>query len=216
MKIFLDTANLEEIKNAASMGVIDGITTNPSLIARERVDFKEQIKKIVEIVDGDISAEVISTSYDEMLSEAQKLARIHKNIVVKIPMTENGLKAIKTLSRKGIRVNTTLVFSVSQALLAAKAGSYLVSPFIGRIDDINMDGMQLIRDLRNVFDNFEIKAKILAASIRHPFHVHECAKAGADIVTIPFNVLQKMVKHPLTDIGLQKFLNDAQKAGLKV
>ena len=209
MKFFLDTANLEEIREAAGLGILDGVTTNPSLVAREgRVDFKSLIRQICDIVDGPVSAEVVSTEYEGMLTEARALAALHKNVVVKIPIIREGLRAIKRCAGEGIRVNTTLVFSAPQALLAAKAGAAYVSPFIGRLDDISEEGTGLIREIRRIFDNYGMECEILAASIRHPRHVVEAALAGADAATIPFKVIGQLLHHPLTDSGLRKFLDD--------
>lgn len=212
MKIFIDTANVEEIREAASWGVLSGVTTNPSLIAKEGRDFKTVVKEITEIVDGSISAEVLSDDAEGMIEEAHDLCQIHPNITIKIPMTEEGLKAVSVLSREGIRTNVTLVFSANQALLAARAGASYVSPFVGRLDDIGSDGIILIKDIAEIFAIFDIETEIIAASIRTPMNVLECAKAGADISTIPFGVLKKMFKHPLTDKGLQQFKDDWAKA----
>jgi len=210
MKIFLDTANIEEIRTAHSWGILDGVTTNPSLAAKEGRPFEEMIKEIGDLV-GSVSAEVISTAAEGMIKEGLKNSKIHKNVYVKIPMGIEGLKAISALSKKGVRINCTLIFSANQALLAAKAGAAYVSPFIGRIDDTGHDGMQVVRDIRQIFDNYDIKTQLLAASIRHPVHVLEAAKAGADIATMPFKVLEMMTKHPLTDKGMQQFLDDWNK-----
>jgi len=211
LKLFLDTANIEEIKEAVSLGVISGVTTNPSLIAKEGRDFLEVLKEILSIVDGPVSAEVIGLKKEEMVEEAVSLSRLHKNVVIKIPMCEEGLKAIKILSGMGIRTNATLIFSPSQALLAARAGASYVSPFIGRMDDISNEGLNLLADIVKIFKNFGISTEIIAASIRHPMHVVEAAKIGADIATVPYSVLIQMVKHPLTDIGIAKFLKDWEK-----
>ena len=208
MKIFIDTANIEEIKKANEMGVICGVTTNPSLIAKEGRDFKEVVKEITEIVDGPISAEVISLESEKMIEEALELVKIHKNIVIKIPMTEEGLKAVKVLSKKGIKTNVTLIFSATQALLAARAGASYVSPFVGRLDDIGQDGVSLIRDIAEIFDIHGIETEIIAASIRSGIHVTNAALAGSDIATVPYNVIVSMTKHPLTDNGIAKFLKD--------
>ncbi|WP_300410710.1 fructose-6-phosphate aldolase [Lagierella sp.] len=208
MKFFIDTANIEEIKEVASWGIIDGVTTNPSLIAKEGRVFKDVIKEITDIVDGPISAEVVSLECDGMLEEAQELAKIHDNIVIKLPMTKEGLKACKKLSEQGIKTNVTLIFSASQALMAAKAGATYVSPFLGRLDDISSDGMILINDIVDIFMNYDIETEIICASVRHPIHLVECAKAGADIATIPFKVFNQMLNHPLTDIGIERFLKD--------
>ncbi|NLY66181.1 MAG: fructose-6-phosphate aldolase [Tissierellia bacterium] len=208
MKLFIDTANIDEIREVNEWGVISGVTTNPSLIAKEGRDFKEVIHEIVSIVDGPVSAEVISTDKDGMIEEARELAKIHPNIVVKIPMTREGLKAVKVLSKEGIKTNVTLIFSANQALLAAKAGATYVSPFIGRLDDISNEGIGIIYDIVEIFDIHGIDAEIIAASIRHPIHVLEAAKAGAHIATIPYKVFTQMVNHPLTDIGIERFLKD--------
>jgi transaldolase len=208
MKIFLDTANLEELKKGADWGVVDGVTTNPTLMAREGVTTEDQIRKIVEIVDGDISAEVVSTTTGEMLREGRQLAKIHKNVVVKLPLTRDGIKACSILSEEGIRINVTLCFSAGQALLAAKAGAYIVSPFIGRLDDIGWEGIGLIREIVTIYRNYEFPTQILAASLRSPTHVIESAKAGAHIGTMPFKVLDMLFNHPLTDNGLAQFLKD--------
>jgi len=211
LKIFIDTANVNEIREANSWGVISGVTTNPSLIAKEGRDFKEVVKEITSIVDGPISAEVISLDHEGMVKEARELSKIHKNIVVKIPMTIEGLKAVNILSKEGIKTNVTLIFSSAQALLAAKAGASYVSPFVGRIDDVGSEGMELIREITQIFNNYDIKTEIIAASIRSPMHVIDAAMAGADIATIPYKVLVQMTKHPLTDIGIEKFLDDWKK-----
>ena len=208
MKLFIDTANIDEIKAANDLGVICGVTTNPSLIAKEGRDFKTVIKEITAIVDGPISAEVISLEAEGMIEEALDLVKIDKNIVIKIPMTAEGLKAVKELSSKGIRTNVTLIFSAAQALLAAKAGATFVSPFVGRLDDIDSDGMYLIEDIVTIFNNFGIETEIIAASIRSGIAVTNCAKAGADIATVPYKVIMQMIKHPLTDAGIEKFLKD--------
>jgi transaldolase len=213
MKFFLDTANLVEIREAVSWGVIDGVTTNPSLIAKEGVsDPRAHIRAICEIVPGPVSAEVISTTASEMIAEARELARLHPNVMVKIPCLVEGLKAIRVLSQEGIAINTTLVFTVPQAILAAKAGATVVSPFVGRLDDIGHSGMELIEQIRQVFDNYGFETQILVASIRHPMHVVQAALIGADIATLPFKVLEQLVKHPLTDIGLERFLTDWERA----
>ncbi len=211
MKIFIDSANLEEIKEAASMGVLDGVTTNPSLVAKEGKDFKKLLEEICNIVDGDISAEVVSTSADGMMKEGRELARIHKNIVVKVPLIKEGLKAVKSLKQEGIRTNVTLCFSPNQALLAAKAGAYIVSPFIGRLDDISHEGMELIRQIMTIYRNYNYKTQVLVASVRHPMHVVDAAMIGADICTLPFKVIEQLIKHPLTDMGLDRFLADWKK-----
>ena len=208
MKLFIDTAIVEEIKKANDMGVICGVTTNPSLIAKSGRDFKEVITEITNIVDGPISAEVVSTEAEGMVKEADELVKIHKNIVIKIPMTEEGLKATKILSSKGIKTNVTLIFSAAQALLAARAGATYVSPFLGRLDDIGMDGMELIKEIVEIFEIHDIKTEIIAASIRSPIHVTKAARCGAHIATVPYKVIIQMAKHPLTDIGIEKFLKD--------
>lgn len=211
MKFFIDTADVEEIRKAHSMGVLDGVTTNPSLVAKTGRRFREVLEEIVQIVDGPVSAEVVSLQAEEMIAEGRELAKIHDNIVVKIPMTLDGLKATKALSSDGIPVNVTLIFSSAQGLLAAKAGAAYASPFIGRLDDIAADGMQLIADLVQIYDNYDLSTEVLAASCRHPLHVMEAAKLGAHVATIPFSVIEQLVKHPLTDIGLKKFLSDWEK-----
>lgn len=212
MKFFIDTANLEEIKTAASFGVIDGVTTNPSLVSKEGdIDFHTRIKEICEVVDGPVNAEVVSIDAEGMIEEARELAELASNVVVKVPMTIDGLKAVKTLSKEGIKTNVTLIFSANQALLAAKAGATYASPFIGRLDDRAQNGMELIDEIRTIYDNYCFETEILAASIRHPLHVKQAALAGADIATIPFSVIEKMSKHPLTDTGLDSFLSDWKK-----
>ncbi len=211
MKFFIDTANIEEIKEAASMGLLDGVTTNPSLVAKEGRDFKELLNEIIQVVDGPISAEVVSTDYNGILKEAEELASIHKNIVVKVPLIQEGIKAVKTLSAKNINTNVTLCFSASQAILAAKAGATYISPFVGRLDDISTSGMQLIDQIVTIYKNYNYKTQVLVASIRHPLHLVEAAEIGADVATIPFNVIKKLFNHPLTDIGLDKFLSDWKK-----
>ena len=208
MKLFIDTANTEEIRQASDLGVICGVTTNPSLIAKEGRDFVEVVKEITTIVDGPISAEVISLEHEKMVEEALELAKIHKNIVIKIPMCAEGLKAVKILSQKGIRTNVTLIFSAAQALLAARAGASFVSPFLGRLDDIGSNGMILIRDITEIFEKHQISTEIIAASIRHPIHVIEAAKAGCHIATVPYKVIMQMIGHPLTDSGIARFLKD--------
>ncbi len=212
MKIFLDTANVEEIKEASTWGIVDGVTTNPSLIAKEGKDFEKVVKEICDIVDGPISAEVVSTESEGMIKEARKIADIHPNIVVKIPMTDQGLKAVSVLSNEGIKTNVTLVFSPGQALLAAKAGATYVSPFVGRLDDLSQYGMQMVSFIVEIFDNYGFDTEIIVASVRHPIHVLESAEMGAHIATVPFKVLEKMLHHPMTDIGLQKFLDDWENA----
>ncbi len=213
MKIFLDTANIQEIREANSWGILDGVTTNPSLVAKEGRDFLEVVREICAIVSGPVSAEVVSTTADEMIKEGRAIKHEVRapNVIIKIPMIREGLRAIKTLSSEGIRINTTLIFSSPQALLAAKAGAAFVSPFIGRLDDISHVGMEIVREIRTIFDNYAFKCEILAASIRNPLHVVEAASLGADIATMPFSVLEALIKHPLTDIGLQKFLKDWEK-----
>jgi len=208
MRFFLDTANIEHIKEANEMGVICGVTTNPSLVAKEGRDFNEVIKEITEIVDGPISGEVISEDAAGMIKEGREIAAIHKNMIVKIPMTAEGLKATKVLSKEGIKTNVTLIFSVTQALLAANAGATYVSPFLGRIDDISMDGMELVRNIAEIFAIHGIETEIIAASVRNPIHVIQAAQAGADISTIPYSLVMQMIKHPLTDQGLEKFKAD--------
>ncbi|EHI97875.1 transaldolase [Clostridium sp. DL-VIII] len=208
MRFFLDTANVEHIKEANEMGVISGVTTNPSLIAKEGRDFNEVIKEITEIVDGPISGEVVSEDAAGMIKEGREIAAIHKNMIVKIPMTAEGLKATKVLAREGIKTNVTLIFSATQALLAANAGATYVSPFLGRVDDISMIGMDLVRDIAEIFAVHGIETEIIAASVRNPIHVIEAAKSGADIATVPYNLVMQMIKHPLTDQGLEKFKAD--------
>jgi transaldolase len=221
MRFFIDTANLEEIRQAQSLGVLDGVTTNPTLIAQEvkpltYESFMSHIKKICDIVDGPVSAEVTTLKADEMIAEGEALAAIHDNVVVKCPLTLDGIKAIKHFSTVGIKTNATLVFSPNQALLAAKAGATFVSPFIGRLDDVSTDGIALIEQIVTIFRNYEIPTLVLAASIRHPVHVVNCALLGADVVTMPFKVITQLVKHPLTDVGLQKFMDDAKALREKV
>jgi len=212
MRIFIDTANLDEIKEAADMGILDGVTTNPSLVAKEgHKDFKAMLEAICKIVDGDISAEVVSVTYNEIVKEAKELSKIHKNIVIKVPLIKEGLKAVKTLSDEGIKTNVTLCFSPSQALLAAKAGAYLISPFIGRLDDISSNGMELVAQIVNIYRNYDYQTQVLVASVRNPLHIVDAALIGADVCTIPFKVINQLVKHPLTDIGLEKFLSDWKK-----
>jgi transaldolase len=215
MKFFIDTANLEQIKEAQDLGVLDGVTTNPSLMAKEGIKGQENILKhyvdICNIVTGDVSAEVISTDFDGIVKEGEALAKLHKQIVVKVPMIKEGVKAIKYFSSKGIRTNCTLVFSAGQALLAAKAGATYVSPFIGRLDDVSTDGLRLIEDIRLIYDNYGYETEILAASVRHPMHIINCAQIGADVVTCPLSAITALLKHPLTDSGLAQFLADAKK-----
>ncbi|OGP19855.1 MAG: fructose-6-phosphate aldolase [Deltaproteobacteria bacterium GWA2_55_10] len=211
MKFFIDTANLEEIRTADEWGLVDGVTTNPSLVAREKCDFKQRIKEICSIIDGPVSAEAISLDAAGMIAEARQLAKIHKNVVVKVPMTLDGLKAVKAVSKEGIKTNVTLVFSAVQALMAAKAGATFVSPFIGRLDDISQVGMDLIGQILDIYENYGFTTEIIAASIRHPVHVLESARMGAHVATIPFKVLEQLSKHPLTDIGIERFLKDWEK-----
>ena len=215
MKFFIDTANLDQIKEAQDLGVLNGVTTNPSLMAKEGITGKENIinhyKKICEIVEGDVSAEVIATNYDDIIKEGEELAKLHSQIVVKVPMIKDGVKAIKYFSDKGIKTNCTLVFSAGQAILAAKAGATYVSPFIGRLDDISTDGLNLIAEIRHIYDNYHFSTEILAASVRHTMHVIDCAKIGADVMTGPLSSIEGLLKHPLTDIGLEKFLADYRK-----
>lgn len=213
MQIFIDTAEVSEIKDAAQLGIIDGVTTNPSLIAKSGRDFTDVLNEITSIVDGPISGEIkaTTTNAEDMVKEGIEISKMHKNMVVKVPMTKEGLKCVKELSRMGIKTNVTLVFSVNQALLAAKAGATYVSPFVGRLDDISENGVGLIYDIAEVFANYNIQTKIIAASIRHPMHVVECAKAGADVCTIPYKVLMQMINHPLTNQGIEKFVKDSTK-----
>jgi len=212
VKFFLDSANLDEIRKAADWGILEGVTTNPTLIAREGNPIGEQIRRICEIVDGDISAEVVSTEAGAMIREGRELAALHKNVVVKCPLIRDGIKATATLAKEGIRVNVTLCFTAAQALLAAKAGAYIISPFVGRLDDIGTEGVQLIRDITKIYKNYSFKTQVLAASLRSPTHIVECALAGADIGTMPFKVLDMLFNHPLTDKGLEQFLKDYAKA----
>ncbi len=211
MKFFIDTANVEEIKKAWELGVIDGVTTNPSLISRENREPGGLLNEICSIVEGPVSAEAVSLKTDEMVKEAEELAMIHKNIVVKIPMTEDGLRAVKRLSSAGIRTNVTLIFSPAQALLAAKAGATYVSPFVGRLDDISHVGMELVKNIQDIYVNYMFETEVIVASIRNPLHVIDAAKMGADIATIPYSVIAQLAKHPLTDIGIEKFLKDWEK-----
>jgi len=208
MQFFIDTANINQIREAASLGVLDGVTTNPSLVAKEGKDFRELLKEILEIVDGPVSAEVISTDRNGIMAEARELAAIHPNIVVKVPLIKEGLIAVRTLSAEGIKTNVTLCFSPAQAILAAKAGATYISPFIGRLDDISTEGMDLIGKIVTIYENYGFETQVLVASVRHPLHVVEAALIGADVVTIPFKVLDQLLKHPLTDIGLERFLAD--------
>lgn len=211
MKIFLDTANVNELKEAAKLGFLDGVTTNPTLIAKEKRKFEDAIREICEVCPGPVSAECVSEKFDDLMPEARKIAKLAPNVVVKIPLTREGLKAVKGCSSEGIKVNVTLCFSAIQAMFAAKAGAYFISPFIGRIDDTGHDGMVLIRDIVQIYRNYGYKTEILTASIRHPIHVLEAAKAGAHIGTMPFNVFDKLISHPLTDKGVQLFLDDYKK-----
>ncbi len=216
MKFFIDTANLNDIREAHDLGVLDGVTTNPSLMAKEGISGNEKVMQhyidICNIVDGDVSAEVISTDFEGIVAEGEKLAQLHENIVVKVPMIREGVKALKYFSEKGIRTNCTLVFSAGQALLAAKAGATYVSPFIGRLDDISTDGLNLIEEIRTIYDNYGYTTEILAASVRHPMHIMECAQIGADVITAPLSAITALLNHPLTDIGLAKFLADHAKS----
>jgi transaldolase len=211
MKIFLDTANLDELRKGASWGIVDGVTTNPTLIAKEGVPLQEQIRRICDIVDGDISAEVVATKAEDMIREAYQLAKLHKNVVVKVPLTRDGIQTTAKLSKEGIRFNVTLCFSATQALLAAKAGAYIVSPFVGRLDDIAQEGMTLIREIMTIYNNYGFKTQVLAASLRSPLHVAQAAQAGAHIGTMPFKVADMLFNHPLTDKGLEQFLKDYAK-----
>jgi transaldolase len=218
MKFFIDTANVDEIAEAAELGILDGVTTNPTLLAREKGkgDFKDILKKICEIVQGPVSAEVVGHDTDTMVTEAEKLAKIDEHIVIKVPLTREGLKVMGRLKKEGIRTNATLVFSPNQALLAAKAGATFLSPFVGRLDDVSHFGMDLIQQIVTIYENYEIDTEVIVASIRNPLHVVDAAMIGADIVTIPFRVIEQMVKHPLTDVGVQKFLDDWEKLGAKI
>lgn len=217
MKLFLDTANIEEIRTAWSWGAIEGVTTNPSLVAKEGRPFKEIVKQICEIVNpGDVSAEVVSLDAEGMIREAREVASWHPNIVVKIPMTKEGMKAVKVLSQEGIRCNVTLVFSLTQAFLAAKAGAYYISNFVGRVDDISGEGMNAVRDTVNMVKEYGFKSQVLVASVRHPMHVVEALRVGAHVCTVPFKVLEQMYQHPLTDVGIQRFLADWEKSGAKI
>ena len=216
MKIFLDTANVNEIKEGVALGVVDGVTTNPSLAAKEKRAFRPLVEEICAIVPGDVSLEVVAADFEGMIKEGQELAQVAPNVVVKVPLTADGLKAVKYLSGKGIRMNQTLCFSAPQALLSAKAGATYISPFLGRLDDIGAVGMDLIRDICQIYRNYGFKTQVLAASIRSPIHVIDAAKAGAHVATMPFSVLQQLIKHPLTDIGLKKFLEDWEKSGSKI
>jgi transaldolase len=212
MKFFLDSANLSELKSAAELGIIDGVTTNPSLIAKEGVPVEEQVRKICDIIDGDVSAEVVSTSAREMIAEGRRLAKIHKNIVVKVPLVPDGIKAVGALAKDGIRTNVTLCFSAAQALVAAKAGAYIISPFVGRVDDIGWPGIELIDNIMKIYGNYNYKTQVLAASVRGPLHVIDVAKSGVHIVTLTYKVLEQLFHHPLTEKGLEQFLSDHRKA----
>jgi transaldolase len=212
MELYIDTANIDEIRQAAALGVLDGVTTNPSLVAKEGVDFHTRLKEICAVVPGPVSAEVVSTDHDGMIAEAEQLIAVAENICIKLPCIEEGIKACKTLSDRGVKVNMTLCFQPMQALFAAKAGAFLISPFLGRIDDISGDGMELIQQIRQIYDNYGFSTKLLAASIRHPQHMVQAALLGADVATVPFKVIQQLMKHPLTDVGLEKFLSDWKKA----
>ena len=211
MKFFIDTANLKQIKEAASYGLLDGVTTNPSLVAKEGKNFRELLDEILKIVDGPISAEVVSTDYEGIMKEAHELSKIHKNIVVKVPLIKEGIKAVKSLSDEGIKTNVTLCFSPSQALLAAKAGATYISPFVGRLDDISHVGMDLIQQIVQIYRNYDYKTQVLVASVRSPLHLVDAALMGADVATMPFDVIEKLFNHPLTDLGLEKFLSDWKK-----
>ncbi len=219
MKFFIDTANLNQIREANDLGILDGVTTNPSLMAKEGISGQDNIIKhyikICELVDGDVSAEVIATDYEGIIKEGEALAKLHPNIVVKVPMIKDGIKAIRYFADNGIKTNCTLVFSAGQAIMAAKAGATYLSPFLGRLDDISADGIGLIKDIRTIYDNYYYETQILAASIRHPMHIIECAKIGADVVTCPLSAILALLNHPLTDSGLQKFLEDYTKAAGK-
>jgi len=212
MKIFIDTANLQEIKEAAATGVIDGVTTNPSLIAKEGADIHTRIREICEVVDGPVSAEVVATKWKEMVEEGRELAAIHENVVVKVPIGLDGLKAVKKFREESISTNVTLIFSPAQALLAAKAGASFVSPFVGRLDDVTQPGMAMVEDIVRIFQNYDFATQVLVASVRHPIHILEAARMGADVATCPFGVIAQLFKHPLTDIGLEKFLADWKRA----
>ena len=215
MKFFIDTANINEIKEAAALGILDGVTTNPSLVSKEGKDFRKLLDEILAIVDGPVSAEVISTNYEGILKEAHELAKIHHNIVIKVPLIKEGLKAVRTLTSENIKTNVTLCFSPSQALLAAKAGATYISPFVGRLDDISHDGMELISQIVQIYDNYNYHTEVLVASIRHPLHLVDAALMGADVCTMPFSVIDRLFNHPLTDIGLEKFLSDWKKSQSK-
>jgi len=211
MKFFLDTANINEIKEGLALGLVDGVTTNPSLVAKEGVNFHERIKEICAVVNGSVSAEVTALDFDGMMKEGHTLAKLHPNVTVKVPLIPEGIKTCKALSSEGIKVNVTLCFSASQALLAAKAGATFISPFVGRLDDVSTDGMQLIKDIIQIYKNYDFKTQVLAASLRHPMHVVQSAMAGAHVGTMPFSVIKQLFSHPLTDIGLKKFLADWDK-----
>jgi len=211
MKFFIDTANIEEIREASKLGILDGVTTNPSLVAKENRDYFKLLEEICEIVDGPISAEVISTDYEGIIKEGERLSKINKNIVIKVPIIKEGLKAVKTFTEKGIKTNVTLCFSANQALLAAKAGATYISPFIGRLDDISQPGMELISQILTIYRNYGFQTEVLVASVRHPVHVLEAAMLGADVITMPFKVIDQLINHPLTTIGLEKFLSDWKK-----
>lgn len=215
MKFFIDTANIAEIKKASEWGLVDGVTTNPSLVSKEGRDFKDLIKEICAIVDGPISAEAVSLDANGMIKEARELSKIHKNIVVKIPMTLEGLKAVKVVAKEGIKTNVTLVFSPTQALMAAKAGATYASPFVGRLDDISQNGMELINQIMTIYENYNFATEVIVASIRHPLHVVDAALIGAHVATIPFKVIEQLSKHPLTDIGIERFMEDWKKVPKK-
>lgn len=215
MKFFIDTAKIEEIKEAAALGILDGVTTNPSLVSKTGKDFRSLLDEILAVVDGPVSAEVIAIDYEGIVKEGRNLSKIHKNIVVKVPLIKEGLKAVKTLSGEGVKTNVTLCFSPSQALLAAKAGASYISPFVGRLDDVSTNGMDLISQIVQIYRNYDYKTEVLVASIRHPLHLVEAALIGADVCTMPFEVINKLFNHPLTDMGLDKFLNDWKKSGSK-
>lgn len=216
MKIFLDTANIDEVRKACSWGIIDGVTTNPSLISKENKDFKETVLEICDICKGPISAEVLSLNAEGIVKEARQISKWSDNIVIKVPLIQDGIKAVSILSKEGIKTNATLVFSTNQAILACKAGATYLSPFVGRVDDIGWNGMELIKEIMTVINNYGYKSQVISASIRHPLHVTESAKAGCHVATIPFKVLEQMFKHPLTDIGVQRFLEDWKKVPVKI
>jgi transaldolase len=215
LKFFIDTAEIEEIKEAAALGILDGVTTNPSLVSKTGKDFRKLLDEILEVVDGPVSAEVIATDYKGIVKEGKELSKIHKNIVVKVPLIKEGLKAVKTLTEESVKTNVTLCFSPSQALLAAKAGATYISPFVGRLDDISTSGMDLISQIVQIYRNYNYETEVLVASIRHPLHLVEAALMGADVCTMPFDVINKLFRHPLTDAGLDKFLSDWKKSGEK-